>query len=160
MADDVRRIESEIISTFASTAGFLGYSEVHGKILAALLISQEPISLEVLARKTQYSVSMISLSLDLLEVLGAIKKMKKPGDRKLYVQLKGDFIKLIKAALLVKLQKGLDEATSLLKGYEEEIERIENGDKGKLFKSLKVLEKELGRMNEYMNKLSEVPIPQ
>jgi DNA-binding transcriptional regulator GbsR (MarR family) len=159
MAERVREIESEVISTFADTAGFLGYSEVHGKILAALLISQEPISLEELAKKTRYSISMISLSLDLLEVLGAIKRIKKPGDRKLYIKLSGDLLKLIRAALLVKLQKGLNEASSLLAGYEDEIVKIGDGEKEKLLKSLKVLETEIGRMSKYISKLAEVPIP-
>ena len=42
----------KIHSTFAAVATSLGYSEVHGRIIAALLVNQEPLSLQELSEKT------------------------------------------------------------------------------------------------------------
>ncbi len=69
-----QNIEEHIYSTFASIASAIGYSEVHGRIIAALLVSDRPLSLEELSKKTNYSLAAISLSLDLLEIIGMIKK--------------------------------------------------------------------------------------
>lgn len=153
------KIESEIIDVFASISGSLGYSEVHGKILAALLISGETLSLEKLAKKTRYSASMISLSLDLLEVLGMVKKVKKPGDRKLYLQLEGDLLESLKTAIMFKLIKGLAEIKSNFRQYREEIHKIDSKDKKKLLKSLKILETQIKRIGKYADRLSKVKIP-
>jgi DNA-binding transcriptional regulator GbsR (MarR family) len=158
MESSIETIESDIIDTFASASSFLGYSEVHGKILAALLIYRE-LSLEELAKKTRYSASMISLSLDLLEVLGTIKRIKKPRDRKLYIELNGDMLETIRTALLLKVQKVLTDANASLRLYEEEIGKIKDGDKKKLLKSLKSLKVEALRIAKYIDRLSKVKLP-
>lgn len=155
----VSRIESEIIDTFAQISGSLGYSEVHGKILAALMISEKVLSLEELAKKTRYSAGMISLSLDLLEVLGMVKKIKKQGDRKLYVQMSGDLVATLKTALLIKLTKGLADVKERLSDYKKNALALKGDEKVILWKNLGKLEREISRIDRYINKLAKVSIP-
>src|SRR3989338_7801721 len=85
MSTPERLIERHIYDTFSEVAASLGYSPLHGKIIAALIVHGKPMRLQELAQATGYSPSMVSLSLDLLEVLNIIKKVKKTADRKLSV---------------------------------------------------------------------------
>ena len=111
------RIEREIFSLFANVANSLGYSEVHGRIIAALLVNGGKCSLQELARETGYSISMVSLSLDLLEFFGMVKKVKHAGDRKLYVELQSDLLGGLKKAFLAKLNKNVETSLQKFKEY-------------------------------------------
>ena len=132
-------------------AASLGYSEVHGRIISALLVADQPLSLEELTQQTKYSPASISLSLDLLEIIGIVKKMKDRGDRKLYAKLDGDLIEGLRSAMMLKLQK---EITNTL----DELNAIRNSDT-KTKKAVSAVEKEVRRLQEYIQRLSEVPVP-
>ncbi len=140
--------EDKIHSTFAAVATSLGYSEVHGRIISALLVAGRPLSMDELRQKTNYSPASISLSLDLLEVVGIIRKIKKT-DRKLYAKLDGDIIECLRDAMMIKLNK---EINSIL---------IELGEikSPATKKSVAIVEKEVLRLKEYASRLSKVDIP-
>ena len=72
-----KEIEEKILDRFAEVASSIGYSPLHGKIIGVLIVRGKPMSLQEVAKATGYSSSMVSLSLDLLELLGIIKKGKK-----------------------------------------------------------------------------------
>lgn len=145
-------IEEKIFTTFASVASSLGYSDVHGRILAVLLAAGRPLSLQELSRKSGYSDSAISLSLDLLELVGIIKKRKNIGDRKLYVSLEGDLLEGLRRVLMLKLQKEI--VISLA-----EFENYKNLNDAKALRTIEILEKEIKRLQDYVNQLAEVGIP-
>lgn len=145
-------IPDSIHDTFTAVASSLGYSEVHGRIISALIVADRALSMEELAKTTGYSPASISLSLDLLELIGIIKKFKQRGDRKLYVKLDGDLIEGLRKAMLFKLQK---EITKTL----NEFEIYRNVADEKSRKTLKLLEKEVVRLQEYVDRLSKVPVP-
>ena len=156
----VHEIESEVIDTFATISQSLGYSEVHGKILAALVLEGKPLCLEMIAKKTRYSISMISLSIDLLEVIGLIKKSKKSNDRRLYLEMSGDLLDALKTAIMLKLSKGFVDVQANFARYRDEIGKAKGGvEKEHLFKSLERLEKETKRIEKYVSELSKVGIP-
>src|SRR3989344_1846402 len=107
MSTPERDIESKIFSTFAEVARSIGYSPLHGKLIGVLLVKNRPVSLQEIAQETGYSAGMISLSLDLLEVLSVIKRVKKEGDRQLYVALSGDLLECLKNAITIKVEKSI-----------------------------------------------------
>lgn len=148
----MENVEEKIFRTFASVASSLGYSDVHGRIIAVLLAAGKPLSLQELSRRTGYSDSAISLSLDLLELVGIIRKRKNIGDRKLYVLLEGDLIEGLRRAMMLKLQKEIITSLAELEGYK-------NPSDLKTLKTIEVLEKEIKRLQGYVNRLSEVEIP-
>lgn len=148
----MENVEERIFRTFASVASSLGYSDVHGRVLAVLLVADKPLSLQDLSKKTGYSDSAISLSLDLLELVGIIKKRKNIGDRKLYVSLEGDLIEGLRRALMFKLQKEI--LVSL-----GEFEDYKNLNDVKTSRTIEILENEIKRLQQYVNSLSEVEIP-
>ena len=142
--------EKEIYSLFSNVATSLGYSDVHGRIIAALLVAGKPLSLEELSRRIGYSTSSVSLSLDFLELLGVAKRVKKIKDKKLYVELKGDLLDCLRKVVLFKTQKNIEETL-------KEFDKIEKSKETN--KTIKILEKEIKRLEKYINLLSKVKLP-
>ena len=142
--EDIEKIHS----TFAAVASSLGYSEVHGRIISALLVAGKPMSMEELTQQTNYSPASISLSLDLLEIIGIIKKSRL--GKKLYARIEGDLIEGLRNAMMLKLQKEIKSTLGELGALK--------GD-AKSRKAVLVVEKEVRRLQDYIQRLSEVPVP-
>lgn len=142
-------IKEKVYATFAATAASLGYSEVHGRIIAALLVADKPLALQEISKDTGYSLASISLSLDLLEVIGIVKKFKNPKDRKIYAKLDGDIIEGLRNALLFKIQK---EISSTLREFEKHKDDTNQ-------KMIHKLENEIRRLETYVDKLAKVSVP-
>lgn len=147
-----KTIEEQIYSTFASIASSIGYSGVHGKIIAALLVAGKRLSLQELSKRTGYSLATISLSLDLLEIVGLIRKIKSPGDRRLYVRMGGDLLEGLRNALLLKIKKDI---TVTLMEFDSQKLRADKKTK----KAIKILEREIKRLDKYIDNLSKVKMP-
>lgn len=157
--EDVDKIKEKIYSAFSNTASSIGYDEVHGRIIAALILKGGEMSLQKLSDETGYSSSSISLSLDLLEVFGIIDKVKKQGDRKLYVKMKGDILEGLKQAILVQLQNTISGTIGNLENHKEKLEGMDSDGSDDVLKGLKTLNDEMERLEKYVNQLAEVKIP-
>lgn len=155
---DVKEIKKEIYSTFAGIASSIGYSEIHGRIIGALIVNKGCLSLKELSKETGYSISTLSLSLDLLELLGMIKKVKKTADRQLYVEMQGNMLSGLKNAFLIRIQKSVDNTLEKFESYKDEVNKMKTGEKKKLSDSLNILEKEVNKLNGYLNLLSKIKI--
>ena len=140
------KVEEDIFSTFASLASYLGYSDLHGRIIGALVVEDKEVSLQDLSKKVGYSPAAVSLSIDMLELVGIVKKIKKTGDRKLYIRLDGDMLEALRSAILLKIRKVLADTY-------EKFDRYRNN------KAAKKLEKELKRLEKYIDRLADVEIP-
>ncbi len=146
-------IEREIYATFSEITVNMGYSEIHGRILAALFVAGKPLSLTELAHKIGVSVPAISLSLDLLETLGMARRIKMPGDRNLYVQLTGDLVSGLRTAFVTKAQRTLENTLTRFAEYRK---RIKNDDD--LMDALNRLEHESRRLKRYIDILGKAPL--
>jgi len=155
---NTREIERNIYSTFANTATAIGYSEIHGRIIAALLVSDKKLSLNELSKKTGYSLSTISLSLDLLEFLGMIKKIKKVGDRKLYVELQGSLLEGLKRAFMIRIQKSIDDTKAKFNKYKKSLNNGKDKEDKRVLNTLKILENEVERVDKYLSLLSKLKL--
>ncbi|UCG94944.1 MAG: MarR family transcriptional regulator [archaeon] len=142
--------EKEIYSLFSNVASSLGYSEVHGRIIAALLVSRGPLSLDELRARIGYSAASVSLSLDFLEMLGVIRRVKKPSDKKLYVEVQGDLLDCLRKAVLFKAQKSVETTLQEFDKYKENGQEVE---------TIRILEKEIKRLQRYISLLSKVKLP-
>lgn len=147
-----KEIEDKILSIFAEVAGSIGYSPLHGKIIGILLVKGKPMALQDLSRETGYSLGMISISLDLLELLGVIRKARKTNDRKLYIELTGDLLEALKNAIVIRVQKSI--SSSL-----QEFEKSKKHAKKETLKTISILEKELKRLDRYVGLLSRIKLP-
>ncbi len=120
----------------------LGYSRVHTSALTTLFIHKE-LSLKELAKNTKYSLSSISLSLDLLELIGLIKKYRKDRSKEVYVRLEGDLLLALKELILMKINKGVNSALEELKREKKE----------------ETVKREILRFKKYIDNLYKVEIP-
>lgn len=152
MTDKISDLERKIYSLFADITSTIGYSDVHGKIIATLLVADKPLSLQELSKRTSYSLASISLAIDLLEFFGVVKKIKKSGDRKVYVRLDGDLLNALRYAILIKVQKAVHDTLAEFENYK----KVKNP---KIRKVVRKLEKEVKRLKKYIDKLAEVEIP-
>lgn len=148
--DEVRK---NVCSTFASVATSLGYSEVHGRVVAALMAAGDKLSLQEISSMTSYAPSSVSASLDLLELVGIVKKVKTAGDRKVYARLDGDLIATLRNAFLFKVKKETSEKTAELQEF-----RSQARDK-KTREMLCRLEAEIQRLDAYLGALEKVEVP-
>jgi len=156
---DTEKIREQIFSTFADIAKNIGYSEVYGRIIACLIVHQEPIALTQVAKETGYSSPMVSLSIDFLETVGMVKRMKKPGDRKLYLQSNGSLLDGLKKAFLVKIEKNVSVNLQEFEKYKEQLKRMKGEEIKRLLKTIETLEKEIKRMDRYVKILSKIKLP-
>ncbi len=152
-------IHNKIFSTFAEVASSIGYSPLHGKIIGVLLVKNKPVSLQELAKDTGYSASMLSLSLDFLEILGVIKKVKKEADRKLYVSLAGDLLECLKRAITIKVEKSIQNSLAEFEESKKELSKFTGKEKTEALNSLEILESQIKRLNRYVNLLAQIRLP-
>ena len=155
----MRKLEESIYDTFASVAASLGYSPLHGKIIAALYVNHNALTLQELAKATGYSASMISLSLELLEVLNIIKKVKKTADRKLYVELQDDLLGALKKAITFRVQKNIKLSLGQFEESRTELNKLEGTERDRILRALGMLEKELKRLERYVQLLDKIHLP-
>lgn len=156
---DGKEIEEKIYSTFSDIASSIGYSPLHGKIIGVLLVHGKEMSLQELARDTGYSASMISLSLDLLELLGIIKRVKKTGDRNLYIVLKGDLLESLKNAIILRVKKSIESTLTDFEKSRKDLGRLGGEEKKRMLRTMDILEKEIKRLGKYVNLLSGIRLP-
>ncbi len=146
----LKEIEKDIYSLFAEVASFLGYSEIHGRIVAALLVKGGKASLQEIAKETGYSPSMISLSLDFLEFFEIIKKVKRAGDRKLYIELQGDLVEALRKVFVSRLERSLSNTLKKFESYRRELKGNKQEEALKILKAIEVLEEEIKRLKKFM----------
>jgi len=156
---DGKKLEEKIYSTFSDIASSIGYSPLHGRIIGVLLVQGREMSLQELARETGYSPSMISLSLDLLELLGVIRRVKKTGDRNLYIALQGDLLKCLKNAIILRVKKSIGSTLSDFDKNRTDLRKLGREERKRMLKTLNILEKEIKRLEKYINLLSGIKLP-
>lgn len=156
--NDINEIESNITETFGNIASTLGYSNLHGKILAVLTMEGKSISIQDIADKLKYSLSTISLSVDFLEALGVIKKMRKNSDRKVYVQLAADLMECLRKVILVKVEKSIDDSLRDFETAKRKLEAKKEARADKLLKTINLLEKESKKLKGFLDLIKTVDL--
>lgn len=160
MADaEIREIEKRILDTFSELAKSIGFSPIHGNIIGSLIIGGGSMSLQDIARKTGYSISMISLSMDFLEILGIVRKVKKSRDRKLYIELNGNLLESLKKIFLMRVKKGIAGSLADFENAKEQLRKMQGDSKKDVLNAIEMLEKEIKRLDRYMSLLSEMKLP-
>jgi DNA-binding transcriptional regulator GbsR (MarR family) len=82
----LEEVKSNIVSAWERMAVTRGASPLVGRILGVLYTSSEPLSQKDISGKVCYELSAISQALNLLSGLGAIRRIKKPGERTGYYE--------------------------------------------------------------------------
>ncbi len=72
-----------------------GLSNLQARVLALLSTTNEPVSLEELAERTEYSLASISTTVKLLARFELVTTSRKPGSKRLYVQVRRNMVERI-----------------------------------------------------------------
>jgi len=99
-----KEFEQEMNDFFVSIVKGFGFDTLTSKLFTMLFMEPKEISMNELAEKTGYSLSGTSSKLKVLEGIGMIQKIKKPGSKKLYFIMDSD----IKAIMRNKMRKGME----------------------------------------------------
>lgn len=67
-----------------------GFSRIGSRMLALLTVAHGPQSIDALARQLEVSRASISTNGALLRSLGLVERTARPGDRRDYLQVRGD----------------------------------------------------------------------
>ena len=156
---EIREIEKKIFNTFSNLARSMGFSPVHGNIIGSLIVGGGSLSLQDIAKKTGYSISMVSLSMDLLEILGIVKKVKKPRDRQLYIELEGDILESLKKIFLIRVKKGISDSLLEFEQGKSRLGKLQGKNKKEVLEAINTLEREIKRLDRYVGLLSEIRLP-
>ncbi len=87
MKNNIIKKEKNFIDETGNLAKRWGLGGPAGRVWATLLLSEPPLSQKEIAKKTGYSLSLVSPSLKLLENLNMIKLVRKENKKKLYTQV-------------------------------------------------------------------------
>ena len=131
-------------------------------IFAKLYFEPEAIAMDDLAKETGYSLASISNKIKLMGPLFNLRRIKKPGTKKIYLYMDKDILKIWKEALLKKdefvVQKAKEKMPGLIKEYKEKaktekdrkkMECVENyySQILRLEKALKIITKEIEKID-------------
>ncbi|WP_048147928.1 GbsR/MarR family transcriptional regulator [Palaeococcus ferrophilus] len=121
--EEAKRIMME---HFANTARRFGLNELYGYIYGVLFFEDEPMSLGEIADKTSYSLSHVSTALKLLENIGLVKRVKKPGDKRAYFTAIKNIREWRKEAYYKKIVEDVQQTRENLLRALEELESDES----------------------------------
>ncbi|WP_198011277.1 GbsR/MarR family transcriptional regulator [Thermococcus sp. PK] len=126
--EEAKRIMME---HFANTARRFGLSELYGYIYGVLFFEDEPLSFGEIAERTGYSLSHVSTALKLLENIGLVKRIKKPGDKRAYYTAIKNIREWRKEAYYKKIEEDVKQTReNLLKALKEvENDKSEEAEK-------------------------------
>jgi len=82
-----------------------GADERVSRIMSVLFSEPEPLTLQELSEKTHYSFSAVSAAMKILNKANSVKRIKKPGFKKIFFTIERDFAKLICESLTIKFQQ-------------------------------------------------------
>ncbi len=115
MAQNVTKNEKDFIDRIGKISKQWGFGEPTGRVWATLLFADSTLSQKEIAKKTGYSLSLVSPSLKILEKLNMIRSIRGKGREKLY-ELAMSFIE----AFNVIIKRFLEcDVQPLIKGLEQ-----------------------------------------
>jgi DNA-binding transcriptional regulator GbsR (MarR family) len=84
MAKNIIKIEKNFIDRTGKISKQWGLGDPAGRVWATLLFTDVPLSQREIAKKTDYSLSLVSPSLKILEKLNIVRSIRGKGKEKLY----------------------------------------------------------------------------
>ena len=95
-------IDKEFIEFYQAASRVQGADASLGTILAVLYLEPEEISMEDLAKKTGYSLASISNKIKMFEPVGFVKRIRKPGTKKVYLRAEKNVLEILKKGFTMK----------------------------------------------------------
>ncbi len=147
-------IDKEFIEFYQTASRVQGADASLGTILAVLYLEPGEISMEDLAKKTGYSLASISNKIKMFEPAGFVKRIRKPGTKKVYLRAEKNVLEILKKGFTMKN----DMVINLAK---ERIPKIVEKFKGKKLtqeqkKKIKIIEEYYRQMLKFEELIHEM----
>ena len=111
---NLTNIEQDFIVFLSKAGSNQGMDPLTIKLFALIYIDPEDIAIDELAKRTGYSLASISNKVKILQTLGIIRKIKKPGSKKLFVRIEKNVLKIHRDIMIIKEAIGTKIAKELL----------------------------------------------
>jgi len=118
----------KLVTRIGDLATRFGLRRTTGQILAALLVSEEPMSLDDLTEAVGVSKASVSIYARELAALGAIRKVWAPDTRRDLYEAEGDFGAVLRRWAETGLRRRVDEVRSVLSDLEGHLSASTGGD--------------------------------
>jgi DNA-binding transcriptional regulator GbsR (MarR family) len=100
-----------------------GLPDLLSKIFAVIYFEPKEIALEEIAKKTGYGLSSISSAMKMVEPMPHVKRIRKPGSKKVYFYMDKNMTKMMmdsfKQKLTLVIKPGKEKLPLIIKNYEE-----------------------------------------
>lgn len=147
-------VKAKVIEKLAKISKSWGFKEGQGKIFGTLMLHRYPASMKEISTDTGYSISAISMHLDLLQRLGLVSKVKK--GRTFLFAAERDFIQFYKNLLTNILKREIHPLEKEITKEIEELEKARDEEGKALLKALRKTKKSVGSAKKYIMSLLEV----
>jgi DNA-binding transcriptional regulator GbsR (MarR family) len=147
---ELKKIDKELENLLLKTNGDIYPSKVFNKMMFILLISEDEISMEKLAKKTKYSLASLSIAIKQAEKLDFVERIPHKGTKRVYVKAKDNFYNLVKKSIEKKHKKLIPQIKKL-----KEIEKKYKKQKLNVTKRIQFIN-DIERMEEKIKKINKI----
>ncbi len=91
----MKQMDKDILEFTEQIFRNLGLDALSSKLIGILYPEPKEMSIELLAKKTGYSLASVSTKMKFLENIEFVKKVKKPGSKKVYYYMEKDALKIL-----------------------------------------------------------------
>jgi DNA-binding transcriptional regulator GbsR (MarR family) len=110
----LQAVNDSMLDGLGQLADYFGYNRVMGQIYGALLLSNEPLSLDDLVEQLGKSKASVSMNMRTLEHMGIVREVWVRDTRKKYYEAESDLWKAVTNALGSRELRDIDRALSVL----------------------------------------------
>lgn len=120
---DLLAVNESMLEGLSQLSDYFGFSKVMGQLYGALLLNNEPLSLDDLMERLNISKASVSMNLRTLEHLGMVRQvwLHGRGGRRKYYEAETDFLQLIANILKSREMRDLERALHIM---QENIDRL------------------------------------
>ena len=90
----MEELEKEFMEFFSRLFKYYGFNDLSAKVVGILYLEPKEVAMEDIAKKTGYSLASISNTMKILENIGLVQRIKKPGTKKVFFYMEKDLVKL------------------------------------------------------------------
>ena len=122
MDKTLQTVNERVMTGLGELTDFFGFGKVMGRLYGALLMSQEPLSLDDLEEIVVKSKASVSMTMRNLERWRMVREVWVKGDRRKYYEAESDLWKIVTYVLG---SRELNDVRSAVQVLEEDLERLQ-----------------------------------
>lgn len=115
MDEKLGHAKDVLIQALGRQSSFWGLGKTAGEMYAVLYLSDEPVSLEEVARSLKVTKGNISIAIRQLEQLGLVKRLQKIGDRRVFFAAETDFLQIGRSVLELRHKPDFAETFAMVR---------------------------------------------